>query len=168
MLRNDVWMTKFCTSFILPNSHVLLQLFIYTTHWTCLLRTILNCKKCQLHVLIAWTQDFESRVQTLNVANLTSDSESILWKIMISLMHFVQQCYHSDIHNWHPSIAIHVPMLTCSQGYHKDKAFLATQGPLVVTTDDFWRMVFEEKSASIVMLAQQREGGKVNECRDSN
>ena len=47
------------------------------------------------------------------------------------------------------------------QGYHKKKVFLATQGPLPDTADDFWRMIFEQKSSSIVMLAQQREGGKV-------
>lgn len=59
-----------------------------------------------------------------------------------------------------------VPHLTIllhwSQGYHKGKAFIATQGPLPDTADDFWRLVWEQKSASIVILAREREGGKVS------
>ena len=47
------------------------------------------------------------------------------------------------------------------QGYHKQRAFVATQGPLPDTTDDFWRMVWENNSATIVMLTQEREGGRV-------
>ena len=52
--------------------------------------------------------------------------------------------------------------LSWSQGYHKGKAFIATQGPLPDTADDFWRLVWEQKSASIVVLAREREGGKVS------
>ena len=48
------------------------------------------------------------------------------------------------------------------QGYLKGKAFIATQGPLPDTTDDFWRMVWEHKCASIIMLANEREGSKVS------
>ena len=47
------------------------------------------------------------------------------------------------------------------QGYHKRRAFIATQGPLPDTSDDFWRMVWEQKCATIVMLTQEREGGRV-------
>ena len=47
------------------------------------------------------------------------------------------------------------------QNYHKQRAFLATQGPLPDTTDDFWRMVWENNSATIVMLTQEREAGKI-------
>ncbi|XP_019855187.1 PREDICTED: receptor-type tyrosine-protein phosphatase F-like isoform X2 [Amphimedon queenslandica] len=46
------------------------------------------------------------------------------------------------------------------EGYHKGKAFIATQGPLPDTSDDFWRMVWEHKSSTIIMLANEREGGK--------
>jgi protein tyrosine phosphatase len=45
-------------------------------------------------------------------------------------------------------------------GYHKAKAFIATQGPLPDTQDDFWKLVWQLKSATIVMLTKEKEGGK--------
>ena len=37
-------------------------------------------------------------------------------------------------------------------GYQKDKAYIATQGPLEHTSDDFWRMVWEQGTKTIVMV----------------
>ena len=54
------------------------------------------------------------------------------------------------------------------QGYHKSKAFIATQGPLPDTQDDFWKLVWQLKSATIVMLTKEREGGKVSVIIDTN
>lgn len=48
------------------------------------------------------------------------------------------------------------------KGYHKPRAFIASQGPLPDTADDFWRMAWEQKSSSIVMLTKEREGGRVS------
>uniref|UniRef100_A0A8C1R092 Receptor-type tyrosine-protein phosphatase epsilon n=1 Tax=Cyprinus carpio TaxID=7962 RepID=A0A8C1R092_CYPCA len=47
-------------------------------------------------------------------------------------------------------------------GYRQKDYFIATQGPLAHTVDDFWRMVWEWKCHSIVMLTelQQREQDK--------
>ena len=48
-----------------------------------------------------------------------------------------------------------------SQGYHCRRAYIATQGPLPDTAEDFWRMVWEQKCATIVMLTKHKEGGRI-------
>ena len=40
---------------------------------------------------------------------------------------------------------------------------MATQTPLAETINDFWRMVLQHKSSTIVMLNQLREGDEVGE-----
>ena len=47
------------------------------------------------------------------------------------------------------------------QGYTRKGAFIATQGPLPETVNDFWRMVTEKNVHVIVMLTQLEEKGKV-------
>ena len=46
------------------------------------------------------------------------------------------------------------------QGYKQRRAYIATQGPLESTMNDFWRMVWEQKSRCIVMLCQLEENEK--------
>ncbi|XP_065669113.1 receptor-type tyrosine-protein phosphatase beta isoform X4 [Hydra vulgaris] len=46
-------------------------------------------------------------------------------------------------------------------GYKNPRAYIATQGPLPSTTEDFWRMVWEQNSNVVVMLTQYMERGKV-------
>uniref|UniRef100_A0A8C5XR05 Receptor-type tyrosine-protein phosphatase S n=1 Tax=Microcebus murinus TaxID=30608 RepID=A0A8C5XR05_MICMU len=45
-------------------------------------------------------------------------------------------------------------------GYRQQKAYIATQGPLAETTEDFWRMLWENNSTIVVMLT------KLRECRE--
>lgn len=47
-------------------------------------------------------------------------------------------------------------------GYRWRGAFIATQGPLQTTTDDFWRMLWEHNSTIVVMLTQLHERGVVS------
>ncbi|ESP04548.1 hypothetical protein LOTGIDRAFT_56066, partial [Lottia gigantea] len=46
------------------------------------------------------------------------------------------------------------------QGYRKPRPYIATQGPLPHTINDFWRMIWHVKARRIVMLTSLAEGGK--------
>lgn len=46
-------------------------------------------------------------------------------------------------------------------GYRKQNAYIATQGPLPETIGDFWRMVWEQRSSSIVMMTKLEERTRV-------
>ncbi|XP_028413448.1 tyrosine-protein phosphatase Lar-like isoform X5 [Dendronephthya gigantea] len=46
-------------------------------------------------------------------------------------------------------------------GYMKKKAFIATQAPIPDTISDFWRMVWQESSLTIVMLSNEMESGRI-------
>ncbi|KAK4337061.1 hypothetical protein RND71_043757 [Anisodus tanguticus] len=46
-------------------------------------------------------------------------------------------------------------------GYRKPNLYIATQGPLAETITDFWRMVWDEKSSSIVMMTKLEERTRI-------
>ena len=48
-------------------------------------------------------------------------------------------------------------------GYQRPRAFIATQGPLMRTRGAFWRMVWEQRVTTIVMITNLIEMGKVRE-----
>uniref|UniRef100_A0A8D2QDI8 Receptor-type tyrosine-protein phosphatase n=1 Tax=Zonotrichia albicollis TaxID=44394 RepID=A0A8D2QDI8_ZONAL len=47
-------------------------------------------------------------------------------------------------------------------GYRQKDSYIASQGPLQHTIEDFWRMIWEWKSCSIVMLTELEERGQVS------
>lgn len=47
-------------------------------------------------------------------------------------------------------------------GYRKQNAYIATQGPLPETLSDFWRLVWEQRTCSIVMMTRLEEKSRVS------
>lgn len=47
-------------------------------------------------------------------------------------------------------------------GYRKQNAYIATQGPLPETLSDFWRMVWEQRSSTIIMMTRLEEKSRVS------
>ena len=48
------------------------------------------------------------------------------------------------------------------QGYRYRNAYIATQGPMAETTEDFWRLLWEHNSTIIIMLTKLYENGRVS------
>ena len=53
-------------------------------------------------------------------------------------------------------------------GYMMRRAFVATQAPIPDTIPDFWRMIWEQESSTIVMLSKETESGKVGMLKKKN
>lgn len=53
---------------------------------------------------------------------------------------------------------------SCSvwQGYNSRKEFIAAQGPLPTTVNEFWRMIWEKNVQTLVMLTRCIEQGRVS------
>ncbi|XP_051543423.1 receptor-type tyrosine-protein phosphatase mu-like isoform X7 [Myxocyprinus asiaticus] len=50
-------------------------------------------------------------------------------------------------------------------GYHRPNHYIATQGPMQETIYDFWRMIWQENTATIVMVTNLVEVGRVKCCK---
>uniref|UniRef100_A0A672GK65 protein-tyrosine-phosphatase n=1 Tax=Salarias fasciatus TaxID=181472 RepID=A0A672GK65_SALFA len=53
------------------------------------------------------------------------------------------------------------PLLFTVQGYNSRKEFIAAQGPLPATVNEFWRMIWEKNVQTLVMLTRCNEQGRV-------
>lgn len=52
------------------------------------------------------------------------------------------------------------------QGYNSKKEYIAAQGPLPTTVNEFWRMIWEKHAHTIVMLTKCYEQGRVSVVLD--
>lgn len=52
-------------------------------------------------------------------------------------------------------------VFVCVCVFRQQRGYIATQGPLAETTEDFWRMLWEHNSTIVVMLTKLREMGRV-------
>lgn len=55
-------------------------------------------------------------------------------------------------------------MCVIFQGNNFRREYIATQGPLPGTKDDFWKMVWEQNVHNVVMVTQCVEKGRVSVC----
>lgn len=68
--------------------------------------------------------------------------------------------WHSFAFNFNHNISLNGLINCIAQGYLHRKSYIATQGPLPDTSDDFWRMIWEHGCATIVMLTKLQENGR--------
>uniref|UniRef100_A0A8C2HNJ0 protein-tyrosine-phosphatase n=1 Tax=Cyprinus carpio TaxID=7962 RepID=A0A8C2HNJ0_CYPCA len=62
-------------------------------------------------------------------------------------------------------VCVCVCVCLCVCGYHRPNHYIATQGPMQETVYDFWRMVWQENTATIVMVTNLVEVGRVKCCK---
>lgn len=74
-----------------------------------------------------------------------------------------QKKRNATLNQWvNKNVHLHMHYISLFQGYRMRRAYIATQGPLPATFDDFWRMVWEQNTHTIVMLTQLVERGRVS------
>lgn len=67
-----------------------------------------------------------------------------------------------DMTTLYPFVVLHTHTVH-TQNYRERNAFIVTQAPMADTVADFWRMMWETKSAAVVMLTELTEGDQVRE-----
>ena len=64
------------------------------------------------------------------------------------------------------AMASSVTVISCHihtyvQGYKQNRSFIVAQSPMENTVRDFWRMIFNQRCATIVMLCELVENNQV-------
>lgn len=84
------------------------------------------------------------------------------WCHGVSISIRIALCFKEQAFKVVVVIRVKTDLLFCWQGYGgEEKVYIATQGPIVNTVTDFWRMVWQEHSPIIVMITNIEEMNEV-------